>query len=105
MEFLPLLIAIAVIYLFIKAIKDTFFTGGKISEKGNMVCPQCGTRGFPQTVTKGSLMIEIILWICFIVPGLVYSIWRLNTRYEACPSCRHTPMISADSPIGKKMTQ
>lgn len=105
MEFLPMFIAIAVIFLFIKAIKDSFFTGGKVSDTGKMVCPQCGTRGSPQRITKGSLLIEIILWICFIVPGLIYSIWRMNTRYDACPSCRHAPMISADSPIGKKLTQ
>jgi len=25
--------------------------------------------------TRGSILIEIVLWLCFLVPGLIYFIW------------------------------
>ena len=40
-----------------------------------------------KTVTRGSIWIEIILWLCLIVPGLIYSIWRLTTRRQVCSAC------------------
>ena len=70
---------------------------------GSMVCPACGTRGFPQIKTRGSLGIEIVLWLCLIVPGLIYSLWRLTTRYDACPACQQPGMIPVESPRGKKL--
>lgn len=68
-----------------------------------MICPNCGYRGKPTTKTKGSILIEIILWLAFIVPGLIYSLWRSGSRYKACPSCGHTAMVPLDSPRGKQL--
>ena len=68
-----------------------------------LICTNCGFIGHPKKVTKGSFFIEVILWILFIVPGLFYSIWRLTTRYEACPSCGASNMVPLDSPIGQKL--
>ncbi|MBW7903001.1 MAG: hypothetical protein H3C26_16080 [Rhodocyclaceae bacterium] len=48
------------------------------------------------------MLIELVLWLCVIVPGLVYSIWRLSSKYDACPSCGGTALIPEDSPLGKK---
>jgi hypothetical protein len=58
----------------------------------------CGTDAQPKTVTRGTIFIEIILWICFIVPGLIYSIWRLTTRGDACPACGSVAIVPFDSP-------
>ena len=69
------------------------------------VCTQCGIQGRPKLITKGSLLIEIFLWICFLLPGLCYSIWRHASRFYGCPDCRTQTMIKIDSPMGKKMTQ
>jgi hypothetical protein len=33
------------------------------------------------------------------IPGAIYSVWRLSTRYEGCPSCLQPGMIPADSPL------
>jgi hypothetical protein len=63
-----------------------------------MYCANCGTVGKPNKVTKGSLLIEIVLWLFMILPGLLYSLWRLSTRYQACPQCEAPNMIPADSP-------
>lgn len=61
-------------------------------------CPNCGLVGRPKAVTKGSFLVEVALWIFFLVPGIIYSLWRLSSRYDACPSCRAPNMIPTDSP-------
>ena len=33
-------------------------------------CMTCGTDGGDKTRTRGGILIEIVLWLCFIVPGL-----------------------------------
>ena len=63
-----------------------------------MYCQHCGTVGQPKTRVKGSFLIELVLWLCFIVPGLIYSIWRLTTKEKVCPKCGMPNMIPADSP-------
>jgi hypothetical protein len=89
-----------------KAIKGTTRgRGGAITSPGGKICPQCGTRGEPKTITKGSFAIEIILWLCLLIPGLIYSIWRLTTRYEACPSCNQPGMIGINTPMGKALME
>ncbi len=67
------------------------------SEK--MYCPACGTVARPKRITKGSLATEVALWLFFLVPGLIYSVWRLASRYEGCPSCLRAGMIPLDSPV------
>lgn len=67
-----------------------------------VVCTACGYVGNPAKVTKGSFGIELILWLCFLIPGLIYSIWRLSSRHEACPSCNNSSLIPAASPMAKK---
>lgn len=69
------------------------------------VCTNCGYVGLPKTVTKGSFLIELVLWLFFLIPGLIYSIWRLTSRHKACPKCEASNMIPTDSPRGKELTQ
>lgn len=69
------------------------------------ICSTCGTIGNPKTFTKGSFLIEIILWCAFLVPGIVYSVWRLTTRTGVCPSCGSENMIPLNSPRGKKLQE
>lgn len=71
----------------------------------NEICPNCGYMGQAKKITKGSILIELVLWLCFIIPGLIYSIWRLTTKHLACPSCGATNMVPIDSPRGKKLQQ
>ncbi len=74
-------------------------------DKSTWICPHCGTQGEPKTIIKGSFSIEIILWICFLLPGLIYSIWRLSSRYPGCPSCEQPGMISINSPNGRLLAK
>ena len=70
-----------------------------------LICSNCGYKGKPKKITKGSIFIEIILWIALIIPGVIYSIWRLTTRHEACPQCGATNMVPLDSPRGRKLIE
>ena len=65
-----------------------------------MICGNCGTVAEPKSITKGSFAVEIILWLCFILPGMLYSVWRLASRHKGCPKCGQNNMIPLDSPRG-----
>lgn len=63
-----------------------------------MYCNNCGTVGSPRTRTKGSFLIEVFLWLMLIVPGIIYSLWRLTTKEKVCPGCGAPNMLPLDSP-------
>lgn len=65
------------------------------------VCVNCGYRGRPRSITKGSMAVEAVLWLCFLFPGLLYSCWRISSRYAGCPGCGAPNMIPADSPVAR----
>lgn len=69
---------------------------------GMMVCTQCGCTG-TEGHTKGSFMIEVVLWLFMCVPGLIYSIWRLTTRGQVCSSCKSDRLVPASSPAGQRL--
>jgi len=69
------------------------------------ICPRCGYQGQPVTRMKGSFWIELLLWFLFILPGLVYSLWRLTTRTRVCPKCEEPNMIPLDTPKGQQLAQ
>jgi|GEM_PF-983782 len=73
--------------------------------KGGYICTQCGNIGDPKTETKGSIIIEIVLWLCFLIPGLIYSIWRLTSRYKACKLCNGNSVIPINSPVGMQIIE
>ncbi len=70
---------------------------------GKYICTVCGTVGDPKRVTKGSFLIEVVLWFWLIIPGLIYTIWRNVTKYDACPECKNPSMIPNTSPAGQKL--
>lgn len=63
-----------------------------------LFCTSCGIVAPPKTYTKGSIVLEIALWLLFCGPGLIYSIWRLTSRYKGCSSCGAANMIPPNSP-------
>jgi hypothetical protein len=74
--------------------------GGGAAQK---VCTQCYTVVTPKTITRGSFAIEIILWLCFWVPVLIYSFWRMTTRGEGCPLWGGMVLVPVESPRGKEI--
>ena len=67
------------------------------------VCTACCCTDKPIKYRRGRNKREILLWICFIVPGLLYTIWRNTSTILACPRCETTTMISTKTPHGQRL--
>lgn len=67
------------------------------------ICKNCGYVGSPKMMTKGSFLMELVLWILLIVPGIIYSIWRITTRYKSCLLCKSPDIVPIESPLGRKL--
>ncbi len=65
---------------------------------GSWFCIQCEQFGKPQKVTKGSFVIEVVMWLAFIIPGIIYGLWRLTSRYQGCRFCGSTQIVPMSSP-------
>lgn len=70
---------------------------------GQQVCTTCYTVGRTSTQVKGSFLIEIILWCFFLVPGIIYSIWRITSKQKVCGECGAATLVPVDSAAGKKI--
>jgi len=68
-----------------------------------MICTICGTAGKPKKETRGSFAIEIILWLCMVLPGLLYSIWRASSKYDVCKYCGNKNIVPINSPVGQEL--
>jgi hypothetical protein len=69
---------------------------------GMLVCTQCGCTG-TESHTKGSFLIEVVLWLFLCIPGVIYSIWRLTTRGQVCSACKSDRLVPASSPAGQNL--
>jgi len=69
------------------------------------ICKDCGSAGEPGSLTNGSIVIEIILWLCLLIPGLIYTIWRRSTDHDVCRSCGSTAIIPMDTPVGRQLVK
>ncbi|MFX1487416.1 MAG: hypothetical protein ACFFBS_10055 [Promethearchaeota archaeon] len=69
----------------------------------DFICPHCRHTGPLEINTKGKTSVEVILWLFFLVPGLVYSIWRRTGRYYGCPECGNPGMVPIGSHLGKHL--
>ena len=57
-------------------------------------CTNCGYKGIAERHTQGTCCIELVLWFFFIIPGIIYSIWRVTSRKWRCPKCKwENPVI------------
>jgi hypothetical protein len=101
-----LLVFAAIVFAVLTLIRNS--SKGRIGT-GSMYCPACGIVGEPQRVTRGTMLMEAALWLVVLAAGAVfgwwlilvalgYSLWRVWSRYDACPSCRAPGMIPAGSP-------
>lgn len=68
-------------------------------------CLQCESSGPPRAYTPDSIFIEVILWLCFIVPGVIYSLWRHSRRHDVCRSCGSPKLVPVDSPAALRVAR
>lgn len=50
-------------------------------------CMICHELTIGKRKTRGSFVIEIFLWMLFIVPGIFYTLWRLSSNEFICTYC------------------
>ena len=76
---------------------------------GRYLCAQCATnptdkpkyycnacQNFtPHALKKGTGWIELVLYFFYIVPGVIYSIWRRSGPPNVCPLCRAASLVPA----------
>lgn len=76
----------------------------RTSRAGLSICGQCGSVGKPKKTAGGSFIVELALWLCFIVPGLIYSLWRVSTKRPTCRSCGAIyTMVPLHTPRGRQL--
>lgn len=66
------------------------------------ICTTCNYSGIFKKTNKGSFLLEIFLWFLYIIPGLIYSIYRRSNRRRQCPNCLNFTIIPTNSPILNK---
>ncbi|MFA7174107.1 MAG: hypothetical protein WC340_12000 [Kiritimatiellia bacterium] len=67
------------------------------------ICSNCGSYTNGTSHTKGYFVLEIILWLCWVIPGLLYTMWRLTTRGKVCHLCKCDTLTPVNSPMGRKL--
>ena len=68
------------------------------------LCTQCYNKVEPKREVRGYFLIEIALWFLFILPGLIYTVWRvIGGREEICPECNGKSFVPLDSPAAKSL--
>lgn len=71
----------------------------------NKICSHCGSVGTPKRHMKGSIIIELFLWLMMLLPGLLYSLWRLTTVSRVCRTCGSPALVPVDSPRGRALAR
>lgn len=84
---------------------NNFVTANGNKTLDGFVCTACGSIGKPIKTVKGNFFTEIVLWCFLLLPGLIYTTWRLTSKYKACPKCGKPTMIPMDTPTGKALIQ
>jgi hypothetical protein len=69
---------------------------------GTQYCMQCGTVSNGKRHVPGSILIELVMWCCFLIPGLIYSIWRHSAQKKVCTQCKQPGLIPVMSPKAQK---
>ncbi len=70
---------------------------GNIDFAKKYVCMECGCQRDPIDAKRGLLVIEIFMWLLYILPGVIYSIWRQVRKQQVCPNCRNPSIVLMSS--------
>ncbi len=68
-----------------------------------LICKDCGSLVSGEEHKKGSGSIEIVLWLLFLLPGLIYSMWRTSGDLKHCEVCKSINLIPQNSPEGERI--
>lgn len=65
-----------------------------------MVCRACGTVAPAKVVRCGSETFTFILCLLFLLPGIIFYLWRKHTTQRVCSCCGNSGLIPLTSPLG-----
>jgi hypothetical protein len=68
------------------------------------ICERCGQTGTGKRVAPGSFAVEVVLWLLFCAPGLVYTTWRIFSARRLCGACAGE-LVPLESPRGQMLAQ
>jgi hypothetical protein len=71
--------------------------------KPQSICTSCRSIVTPDGRAQGSGGVEILLWLLFIIPGLIYTLWRGSKKIITCPICHAPNPIPLATPAGKAL--
>ena len=84
------------------------------------ICVTCHTQDCPRSAIKGSVILELFLWLSAVVctlaisfllgvfalaVAIAYSVFRLASRKRVCPSCGSADVIPISSPRARSLVQ
>jgi ribosomal protein S27E len=86
-------------------------TGKLYKVDGKYVCAECKANPgrvaehyctachayFARPAMRGNGWIELILYFCYFIPGVIYSVWRRGGNAKTCPNCKSNAVVSASS--------
>lgn len=65
-----------------------------------LICTHCGQRALRRAPThRDPNLWHGILWACFLIPGLLYTMWRILSN-SRCPRCGEPTLIQRPTPLG-----
>lgn len=69
------------------------------------ICTQCRSVALPRGRGRGSVVVAIALWFLFILPGLIYTLWMMDSGGDKlCPRCgAKNSMIPLSTPEGTRL--
>lgn len=67
------------------------------------VCVVCRSEMRPKKITQGSFIVELFLWCMMILPGVLYTVWRLTSKVKLCPICGSSKFVKAGTPAAQRL--
>lgn len=56
-------------------------------------CKNCNLTVYPIPKRRGNTLLQVILFLFFIIPGIIYTIWRLGGYKIVCPRCKKSNLV------------
>ena len=75
----------------------------KIQKDSEIICKNCGEVSNAIIKTKGSIIIEIFLYLFYIIPGVLYTLYRVTNKYPICQHCESKEIILRNKRVGESL--
>ncbi len=76
-----------------------------MDDRHDEICADCGSTALPVEAKRGAGWVEVLLWLCYLLPGLIYSIWRRARSRMVCAYCGNPSMVSVHSERARKISR